>query len=130
MPRVEGTFVPPSGLSAAKPERTVVYVLFDGFSPAELDAAGRTPHFAEMKREGAWSRHLVPAFPTISLINHTTAYTGCWPEHHGIVSNIFDDPKRGRFDDLPQQASKPRARTRLAKQRDRAARLELDLAHG
>lgn len=78
-------------------ERTVVYVLFDGFSPAELDAAHPTPHFDELKREGAWSRHLVPAFPTISLINHTTAYTGCWPEHHGIVSNIFVDPKLGRF---------------------------------
>jgi predicted AlkP superfamily pyrophosphatase or phosphodiesterase len=78
-------------------ERTVVYVLFDGFSPAELDAGHPTPNFDRMKREGAWSRHLVPAFPTISLINHTTAYTGCWPEHHGVVSNIFDDPKLGRF---------------------------------
>ena len=79
-------------------ERTVVYVLFDGFSPAELDAAhGGTPHFDQLRREGAWSRHLVPAFPSISLINHTTAYTGCWPEHHGIMSNIFDDPKKGRF---------------------------------
>jgi len=82
---------------AGAAERTVVYVLFDGFSPAELDAAHPTPHFDELRREGAWSRHLVPAFPTISLINHTTAYTGCWPEHHGIVSNLFDDPKLGRF---------------------------------
>jgi predicted AlkP superfamily pyrophosphatase or phosphodiesterase len=83
--------------AAAAAERTVVYVLFDGFSPAELDAGHPTPNFDRIKREGAWSRHLVPAFPTISLINHTTAYTGCWPEHHGIVSNIFDDPKLGRF---------------------------------
>ncbi|MEJ0025781.1 MAG: ectonucleotide pyrophosphatase/phosphodiesterase [Rhizomicrobium sp.] len=79
------------------PERTVVYVLFDGFSPAELDAAHPTPNFDRLRREGAWSRHLVPAFPSVSLINHTTAYTGCWPEHHGILSNLFDDPKKGRF---------------------------------
>jgi hypothetical protein len=60
---------------ACAAERTVIYVLFDGFSPAELDAAhGGTPHFDQIKREGAWSRHLVPAFPTISLINHTTLY--------------------------------------------------------
>jgi alkaline phosphatase D len=85
------------GAPAVAAERTVVYVLFDGFSPAELDAAHPTPNFDRLKREGAWSRHLVPAFPTISLINHTTAYTGCWPEHHGIVSNIFVDPKLGRF---------------------------------
>jgi len=83
--------------AAAAPERTVVVVLFDGFSPAELDAARPTPNFDRLKREGAWSRHLVPAFPTISLINHTTFETGCWPEHHGVISNIFYDPKRGKF---------------------------------
>jgi predicted AlkP superfamily pyrophosphatase or phosphodiesterase len=82
-------------------ERTVVVVMFDGFSPAELDAAGPTPNFDRLKREGAWSRHLVPAFPTISLINHTTFQTGCWPEHHGIMSNVFYDPVRGRFGSDP-----------------------------
>src|SRR5689334_5770758 len=82
--------------SAVGAERTVVVTLFDGFAPAMADAT-HTPNLDRLKREGAWSRHLVPAFPTISLINHTTAYTGCWPEHHGIVSNIFVDPKRGRF---------------------------------
>jgi len=78
-------------------ERTVVVVLFDGFSPAELDAAkGKTPNFDRIKREGTYSRHLVPAFPTISLINHTTYETGCWPEHHGIMSNEFYDTKLKR----------------------------------
>ncbi len=88
-------------LLAASPawatERTVIVVLFDGFSPAELDAAHPTPNLDRLRQEGAWSRHLVPAFPTISLINHTTFETGCWPEHHGIVSNAFIDPKIGRF---------------------------------
>src|SRR5215475_11035614 len=83
--------------NAAAAERTVVAVLFDGFAPAELDAAKPTPNFDRLKREGAWSRHLVPAFPTISLINHTTYETGCWPEHHGIMSNIFYDPQKGLF---------------------------------
>jgi alkaline phosphatase D len=85
--------------ASAAPERTVVVVLFDGFAPAELDATKNTPNFNRLKREGAWSRHLVPAFPTISLINHTTFETGCWPSHHGIMSNYFYDPKRGFFDE-------------------------------
>ena len=85
--------------ASAAPERTVVVVLFDGFAPAELDATKNTPNFDRLKREGAWSRHLVPAFPTISLINHTTFETGCWPEHHGIMSNYFFDPKRGFFNE-------------------------------
>jgi alkaline phosphatase D len=78
-------------------ERTLVVVLFDGFSPAMADAT-KVPHLDEIKQEGAWSRHLVPAFPTVSMINHTTFATGCWPEHHGIMSNIFYDPVLGRFD--------------------------------
>jgi alkaline phosphatase D len=88
---------PAVAAEAPKPERTVVVVLFDGFSPAELDAAGKTPNFDRIKREGAYSRHLVPAFPTISLINHTTYETGCWPMHHGVMSNAFYDPKLGFF---------------------------------
>ncbi|MEJ1970043.1 MAG: ectonucleotide pyrophosphatase/phosphodiesterase [Rhizomicrobium sp.] len=77
--------------------RTVVVVMFDGLSPAELDAARPTPNFDRLRREGAWSRHLVPAFPTLSLINHTTFLTGCWPAHHGVVSNTFRDPELGWF---------------------------------
>ena len=78
-------------------ERTVVVTLFDGFSPAMGDAT-QTPNLDIIKKQGAWSRHLVPAFPSISLINHTTYETGCWPEHHGVMSNTFYDPVRGRFD--------------------------------
>lgn len=89
-------FAPLSAAAAA--ERTVVVVLFDGFAPAMLDAT-TTPNFDRIKREGVWSRHLVPAFPTLSMTNHTTFITGCWPEHHGIMSNVFIDPKRGRYDD-------------------------------
>ena len=84
--------------AAQAAERTVVVVMFDGFPPAMIDAT-TTPNFDGMKREGAWSRHLIPAFPTLSMTNHATFVTGCWPEHHGVMSNIFYDPKRGRYDD-------------------------------
>jgi alkaline phosphatase D len=84
-------------LSASAAERTVVVTLFDGFSPAMADAT-QTPNLDRIKREGAWSRHLVPAFPTLSMTNHTTYATGCWPEHHGIISNSFYDAKLGRYD--------------------------------
>ncbi len=97
-----------AGVSSVVPaqaaERTVVVVLFDGFSPAMADAT-KVPHLDQIKREGAWSRHLVPAFPTVSMINHTTYATGCWPEHHGVMSNSFYDPKLGRFDRFSKPAS-------------------------
>lgn len=75
-------------------ERTVVLVMFDGFAPAMAEAT-KTPHLDVIKREGAWSRHLVPVYPTMSLPNHTSFVTGCWPANHGIVQNKFFDPDRG-----------------------------------
>ena len=85
---------------ACAAERTVVVVMFDGFAPAMADAT-TTPNLDRIKREGAWSRHLIPEFPSLSMVNHTTFETGCHPSRHGIMSNIFYDPKKGRYDENP-----------------------------
>ena len=82
---------------AEPPARTVVLVLYDGFAGSLLSQHA-TPAFQRIEREGAFSRKLEPVFPSISLTNQTTISTGCWPEHHGIVSNEFLDPERGRYD--------------------------------
>jgi arylsulfatase A-like enzyme len=84
---------------AAAP-RTVVVLLFDGLAPALVDA-NPMPTLERLRREGAWTHRMVPAFPTISLINQTTISTGCWPAHHGILTNVFLDPKRGQYDHSP-----------------------------
>ncbi|HEX5065076.1 MAG TPA: ectonucleotide pyrophosphatase/phosphodiesterase [Myxococcota bacterium] len=98
-----GTWLVCIGLAAAAagasepPQRTVVLILFDGFLPALLDAHP-TPAFDRIEREGSFSRDLAPVFPSISLANQTSISTGCWPAHHGIVSNEFLDPELGRYD--------------------------------
>ena len=78
-------------------KRTVVVLLFDGFAPALVDAFP-TPSLDRMRREGAATHHMEPPFPTISLISAATISTGCWPAHHGIVTNEFIDPVRGVYD--------------------------------
>lgn len=83
--------------------RTVVVVLFDGFSPAMMDGVA-TPNFDRLAREGVRSRHLVPSFPSLSMVNHTTFATGCWPAHHGIVANEFRDPQAGLYDTKADRA--------------------------
>lgn len=83
---------------AAPPEeRTVVVLLFDGVAPALLELAP-VPAFARMRREGAFTHAFVPPFPTLSLISGFTISTGCWPEHHGIVTNEFLDERGVRYD--------------------------------
>jgi alkaline phosphatase D len=79
--------------AASAAERTVVVVMFDGLAPAMAEAT-QTPNLDRIKREGAWSHHLVPVYPTMSLPNHTSFATGCWPARHGIVQNEFYDPDR------------------------------------
>lgn len=86
-----------SASAGADPERSVVVLLFDGFAPAMV-TGNPTPALDRMRAEGAWTHHFVPAFPTISLINGVTISTGCWPEHHGIVTNRFLDPEKGLYD--------------------------------
>ncbi len=78
-------------------ERTAVVMLFDGFAPRYIERFP-TPTFDRLQREGAWTHRMDPAFPTVSLINGVTISTGCWPANHGIVSNVFLDPERGRYD--------------------------------
>jgi alkaline phosphatase D len=93
-----GPHQPPAGAPAQSPAvRTVVLILFDGLAPALLEGAP-TPSLDRMRREGSWTDNMVPPFPSISLISGVTISTGCWPEHHGIVSNRFFDPERGFYD--------------------------------
>jgi hypothetical protein len=77
-----------AGASAEAPPRSVVLLLFDGVAPALL-AAHPTPAFDRIRREGVFSHDYEPVFPSVSMINQVTISTGCWPEHHGIVSNLF-----------------------------------------
>ena len=77
-------------------ERTVVVFVFDGFAPALLEAAN-TPHLDRIAREGAYSHEMMPVFPSLSLPSHFSLTTGCYPEHHGVVSNHFRDPERGIY---------------------------------
>lgn len=82
---------------ADRPHRTVVLLLFDGLAPSMLDGAA-APTLERIRREGAWTHRMIPVFPTTSLVNQVSISTGCWPEHHGIVSNVFLDPEKGLYD--------------------------------
>ncbi len=88
---------PAPALAAPPLERTVVVLLFDGVAPALLERTP-APAFARMRREGVFTHAFVPPFPTISLISGFTISTGCWPEHHGIVTNKFLDERGVLYD--------------------------------
>ena len=86
--------------SPADAPKTVVVLVFEGFSPVLL-TAGTTPAFDRLRAEGSWTHRLVAVFPTTRWVNGASLATGCWPAHHGIVADRFLDPERGLFAGAP-----------------------------
>lgn len=72
----------------------VILVSMDGF---RYDYAERfqTKNILAMRDQGAAAESIIPSFPSLTFPNHLAIVTGLYPEHHGIVSNIFYDPSRG-----------------------------------
>ena len=77
-------------------DRTVILFVFDGFAASTVRAA-QAPNFARMAREGAHALDMMPVFPSLSMPNHFSLATGCYPAQHGVVSNHFRDPDRGIY---------------------------------
>ena len=75
----------------------VVALLVDGLSGAMVDAA-ETPTLDHLRSEGAWTHRFLPTFPAVSGPTWVSLSTGCWPRHHGIVTDKFLDPQDGLMD--------------------------------
>ena len=61
-----------------------------------LAADGTLPNVARLLARGcALEGGAVAAFPSVTLVNHTSALTGLFPGHHGIVNNAYFDRERG-----------------------------------
>ena len=84
----------PSNSKRARKAHYVVMVSLDGFRWDYATKWG-APNLLEMAADGASATNgMLPSYPSITFPNHYTMVTGLYPEHHGIVSNVFLDPKR------------------------------------
>jgi len=83
---------PNSPEQQAKPY--VVLVSLDGFR-YDYVTKYNAPNIAAMMKRGASTPDgMYPAYPSVTFPNHLSIVTGLYPEHHGIVANIFYDPAR------------------------------------
>ena len=85
-------------------DRVVVMLVFDGLSARSI-ASVPTPNFTRLAAEGSHTDAMLPVYPTLSLPNHFSLSTGCYPEHHGVVSNRFIDPELGLYEGQKGDAS-------------------------
>jgi hypothetical protein len=84
---------------AASRPRHVIGMLWDGTNSNDLlDLAerGELPAVARLlARGGALQGGAVAEFPSVTLVNHTSALTGVGPGRHGIVGNVYFDRSSG-----------------------------------
>lgn len=76
------------------PKPVVVLVTMDGVR-WDYPERDKLPAFTEMARSGTRAKRLVPAFPSLTQVNHATLATGCCTDKHGIVANSFLDRETG-----------------------------------
>jgi len=85
-----------SGCGFDRPGRVLVLAM-DGLDPATIDlllSEGALPHFAELRRNGAYAP-LQSQKPLLSPIVWTTVATGRTPDVHGISHFVAEDPVSG-----------------------------------
>lgn len=76
-------------------EQYVVMVSLDGFRADYIEKHGAN-FLKKLGEEGVRVKRMKPANPTKTFPNHYTLATGLYPEHHGLVGNVFYAPQLGR----------------------------------
>ncbi|HXN28718.1 MAG TPA: ectonucleotide pyrophosphatase/phosphodiesterase [Candidatus Acidoferrales bacterium] len=72
----------------------VILISLDGFR-YDYPRIYHSPNLDAVGARGASAPEgMIPAYPSITFPNHYTIVTGLYPEHHGIVANVFYDPAR------------------------------------
>src|SRR3954471_2553627 len=93
---MDGVPIPEAGTGAPH----VVGLLWDGAQCADLlamAAAGQLPAVSRLLARGcAFRGGAIAEFPSVTLVNHTSALTGVGPGTHGIVNNAFYDRVLGQ----------------------------------
>src|SRR4029077_15821494 len=89
-PVVEVPNAPNSAAQQAKPY--VVLVSLDGFR-YDYPTKYEEPNLVALGRRGASEPDgMIPAYPSSTFPNHLAIVTGLYPEHHGVLKNVFYDP--------------------------------------
>ena len=89
-------------------QAVVVWISVDGNRFDYVERA-HAPLLTKLMREGAYTKQLTPAFPSITFASHTTEVTGAYEDAHGIPANGFYDVATKQKYSFPNQSSLVRA---------------------
>lgn len=71
----------------------VVMVSLDAFRWDYVDRFP-TPSLRRLAERGVRVERMIPVYPSLTFPNHYSLATGLYAEHHGLVGNVFEDPRR------------------------------------
>ncbi|MBF4518680.1 alkaline phosphatase family protein [Flavobacterium sp. ANB] len=68
----------------------VVLVSMDGFR-WDYQKQFNLPNLKQITKEGSHAKSMKPSYPSKTFPNHYSIVTGLYPDHHGIINNVFYD---------------------------------------
>lgn len=68
----------------------VVLVSMDGFR-WDYGKHFNLPNLKKIEKEGVHAKSMKPSYPSKTFPNHYSIVTGLYPDHHGIINNVFYD---------------------------------------
>ncbi|HQY88130.1 MAG TPA: alkaline phosphatase family protein, partial [Tepidisphaeraceae bacterium] len=93
-PTTAPTTVPSAG------RNVVLWINLDGVRGDYIDRA-KPPTLTKLMNDGAYSRELVPVFPSLTFPSHATLATGVTVSGHGIPGNSYYDTEDGETYSFP-----------------------------
>lgn len=102
-----------AGIATAEPGPTssrnvVLWINIDGLRSDYFDRV-KPAFLLKLVKDGAWSKQLVPVFPSLTFPSHVSLATGVRVDRHGIPGNSFYDSETGQTYNFPGDASMLRA---------------------
>lgn len=76
--------------SQSNKDTYVVLVSMDGFR-WDYEKQFNLPNLKQIAKEGAHAKSMKPSYPSKTFPNHYSIVTGLYPDHHGIINNVFYD---------------------------------------
>ncbi|WP_431244164.1 ectonucleotide pyrophosphatase/phosphodiesterase [Flavobacterium sp. P21] len=68
----------------------VVLVSMDGFR-WDYGKQFNLPNLKQIEKVGVHAKSMKPSYPSKTFPNHYSIVTGLYPDHHGIINNVFYD---------------------------------------
>ncbi|KQB40443.1 ectonucleotide pyrophosphatase/phosphodiesterase [Flavobacterium aquidurense] len=76
--------------SQSNKDAYVVLVSMDGFR-WDYQKQFNLPNLKQIAKEGVHAKSMKPSYPSKTFPNHYSIVTGLYPDHHGIINNVFYD---------------------------------------